>query len=345
MIKPECRATAIGSFPQDNAADALALIQECLPAIPVWPQLPNVSFNEGMCPQCSEGIPGVEIAAAERRIWVDTSADFFGGIEKFYELFLAEDPELFAISPGFSAGVHAFLETMKNECAGAFAVKGHVTGPVTWGLTVPDENKRATYYNEHLKDVIVKCIARKAQWQVALLKVLNPNVIIFVDEPYLQSIGSSTIALQREDVKEKVDEVLDTIIAAGATPGIHCCGNTDWGFISQTATQILNFDAYEFGETIALYPKEIAAYIERGGIIAWGIVPSSEKVLSENADSIIKKFHVAADRLVTQGISKNTLLEQALITPSCGVGSLPIPVAECVMRLLKQVTDKMSGKV
>ncbi|MFA6449686.1 MAG: hypothetical protein WCX65_09470 [bacterium] len=344
MINPECRATAIGSFPHKDSEGALSLIRGCLTDIPVWPQLPNVSFNEGMCPQCSEGIPKVRIDAAERRIWVDTSDDFFGGIEKFYEHFLAEDPALFAITPDFSTGVHAFFDTMNDACAGAFAVKGHVTGPVTWGLTVPDEQKRATYYNEHLKDVIVKCIARKAQWQIERLKAMNPNVIIFVDEPYLQSIGSSTIALQRDDVREKINEVLDTIAAAGATSGIHCCGNSDWGFIAQTAVNILNFDAYEYGETIALYPKEIAEFIERGGVIAWGVVPASDKALTETADTIITKFHAAMARLVEQGISKEKLLEQALITPSCGVGSLPVNVAEGVMRLLKETSAKLRGQ-
>ncbi len=343
MIKGECRATAVGSFPQAEPAGALDMISEYLADIPVWPQLPNLSYNEGMCPQYSEGIPGVRIEASAKRIYVDTSCDFFGGIERFYEKYLSEDAGQFAISEDFAAGLHVFLKELPNKAGKSFAVKGHVTGPVTWGLTVPDNYKRATYYNDHLKDVIVKCIARKAQWQVEQLRKLNQNVIIFVDEPYLQSIGSSTISLQRDDVREKLDEVMAAIIDSGGVPGVHCCGNTDWSLMAATRVQILNYDAYEYGETIALYPNDIIAYIERGGNIAWGVVPASEKAMSENTDSIIMKFEAAVGGLVKQGCSKSFLTEQSFITPSCGVGSLPVSIAAHVMRLTSDVSAKLRG--
>jgi methionine synthase II (cobalamin-independent) len=343
MKSYDCRATAIGSFPHTDTDDVLALIRECLPDIPVWPQLPNVDYREGMCQQFSEGIPGVVIDEKERRVWVDTSGDFFGGAEKFYKKYLTEDPEEFAISPEYAAGFPAFIEKMKGESERAFAVKGHVTGPVTWGLTIADENRRATYYNENLKDLIVKCMARKARWQVKRLRELNGSVIIFVDEPYLQSIGSSMVALDREDVIEKLDEVFEEIICAGGVPGIHCCGNSDWGLVSRTKTRIINFDAYEYGETISLYPKEITAYLERGGAIAWGIVPASEQALSDTVDSLIGKLFAAFAHLEKHGLRRELLLERSLITPSCGVGSHTLEVSEGVLRLTRKVSDKLRG--
>ncbi len=340
----ECRATAIGSFPYENSESALDLIRENLKDIPVWPQLPKRGYKECMCPQYSEGVPGVSIDTDARRLWVDTTGDLLGDVEKFYEKFLAEDAALFGISEEYSAGFHSFVREFASAGGELFAVKGHVTGPVTWGLTVTDQDKKASYYNEFLKDCIVKGMMRKAQWQIDLLKRINPRVIIFVDEPYLQSIGSSTVSLDREDVGKSLEEVFDGIKAAGAIPGIHCCGNTDWGFIAETGVSIINFDAFEFGETMSLYPKPISAFLERGGNIAFGIVPSSNQALAETAESIVGKFRAVVSSLVKQGIPEERLLEQALITPSCGVGSLETETAEKAIVLNRMVSDILRGK-
>lgn len=338
-MKAQCKATAIGSFPHGTAADALALIRECLPDIPVWPQFPKLGYLEGMIPQFSEGIPGVRIDKRDHRIWVDTSGDFLALVEKFYEAYLAEDPALFAISKEYTAGFYSFI----GEYAGTrpAAVKGHVTGPVTWGLTVTDENKRAAWYNDHLKDCIVKCIARKAEWQIGLLGKISPDVIIFVDEPYLQLIGSSTLALQPGEVKERLDEVFGAILAAGGIPGIHICGNSDWGLIARTKVRIINFDAYEFGESISLYPNEIRSFVEGGGIIAWGIVPPSAKAMEETADSLVAKFRENTARLAKCGLSEELLFGNSLVTPGCGLGALPAEVAERAIRLTREVSEKL----
>ncbi|MBM3132761.1 MAG: hypothetical protein FJZ95_07000, partial [Chloroflexi bacterium] len=58
-FKPRGLATAIGSMPHADPAEAGALALRYLPDIPVWPQLPNRSFLENMYAQYSEGLPGV----------------------------------------------------------------------------------------------------------------------------------------------------------------------------------------------------------------------------------------------------------------------------------------------
>ena len=60
-FSPRCLATAIGSFPHKDAAEACDLILRSIPDIPVWPQLPAVDFREGMEIQYSEGLPCVVI--------------------------------------------------------------------------------------------------------------------------------------------------------------------------------------------------------------------------------------------------------------------------------------------
>jgi len=343
MFKPECRATAIGSFPHSTAAAAMKCIKEHLSDVPVWPQLPNFSYYESMCPQYSEGLPGVTVDTEARTIRVLSGDGLLERVEKFYEKYLSGDTSFFAISNEYAEGLYGFLNDAEIRSVDHWAVKGHTVGPVTWGLTVADENKRASFHNDHLKDCVVKCMARKSEWQIMKLKEINPRVIIFLDEPYLQSIGSAAVALRPEEVAEKLDEVFEAIIDAGGVPGIHICGNSDWGLIAKTKTQIINFDAFEFGSSISLYPKEISEFIERGGVIAWGVVPTSMKVEVETRDSIIAKFNDGIESLEKHGIPRYRLLEQAMITPSCGVGSLPIETAERAISLTAEVSDSLRG--
>jgi arginine utilization protein RocB len=97
--------------------------------------------------------------------------------------------------------------------------------------------------------------------------------------------------------------------------GIHCCGNTDWSVLLSTHLDILSFDAYGYLETLSLYPKDLKAFLERGGILAWGIVPTSEEVLKEEAESLVKRFKEGVEVLSKKGMDR-TLLERAILTPS-----------------------------
>ena len=86
------------------------------------------------------------------------------------------------------------------------------------------------------------------------------------------------MAVSRENIINYLNEVIDAIKLEGALSGIHCCGNTDWSLLTDTKVDIINFDAYEYSEKLALYSDSIESFIKRGGKIAWGIVPSSEKL-------------------------------------------------------------------
>jgi methionine synthase II (cobalamin-independent) len=110
-----------------------------------------------------------------------------------------------------------------------------------------------------------------------------------------------------------------------------------------TNLNILSFDAYGYLETLSLYPKELKAFLERGGILAWGIVPTSEDVLKEEAESLVKRFKEGVETLSKNGIDQ-TLLQRAILTPSCGMASLPIHLAEKVCQLTAEVSKRLRGE-
>jgi methionine synthase II (cobalamin-independent) len=211
-----------------------------------------------------------------------------------------------------------------------------VTGPISFGLSVTDQNRRPLLYDEVLADAIAKHLRLKAAWQEAALKDVCPKTIISVDEPYLSSLGSAFVSTSREQVITLLAEVLGGISGIKA---IHCCGNTDWSVLLQTSLDILSFDAYNYGETLALYPDEVNSFLSRGGVIAWGIVPNDEQALNkETKDSIGDRLEKTMGLLSKKGVSYDTIKSQCLITPSCGLGSISIKAAARALELTAAVS-------
>ncbi len=332
-----CLPTIIGSMPHTDPQKACALITRFLKDIPAWPQLPRRSFPENMYVQYSEGFPGVVVE--NDRIYVDTSKDYQKSLEGLYAAYLENDAAKFPIGRDYAAGLYAFLD---QPGLSPRAVKGHVSGPLSWGLTVADENKKAVLYHEVLGDAIPKLLKLKAAWQEKELKKISKNTITFVDEPIMASYGSvvaSGAFSKPEKIAEMIDEVFDGI---SGLKGIHCCGNTDWSVILKTKLDILNFDTYNYAESVSLYPEEIKKFLGRGGAIAWGIVPNNtEPLTKESVASLKDRLEEAMAPFTRNGLPFKDIVRHSLLTPSCTLMPLSEEGAEQALKLLTDLSNEM----
>jgi hypothetical protein len=289
--------------------------------------------------QYSEGIPCIQIDRGKSRMYFDTSGDYSEVLAGFYETYLmAMDPEEgngdcsgMAISPEFSKGLYTFEKRLNNLKTKLPFIKVQTTGPCSFALTITDENKRAIYYNEEFRDVVVKALAMKCRWQIQKLQPFAENMICFIDEPILSAFGSSTyISVKREDIVTHLREVIQAIHADNGIAGVHCCGNTEWSILIDAGVDIVNFDAYGYGETIAMYSESVKKLFERGGMLAWGIIPTSKAIKEENSESLAGRLENLMENLSDKGLDKQLIAEQAIITPSCGTGSMEPDDAEKV---------------
>ncbi len=309
-----CLPTAVGSMPQTDPQASCSQVVHYLKDIPAWPQLPRRSFLENMYVQYSQGFPGVVLK--ENRIYIDRS-QAQEQMEQFYTAYLGNDLEKFAVAAEYAAGLDKFLSMPGLS---PWAVKGQVTGPVTWGLTVTDENRRAIIYDDVLSDAVPKLLRLKASWQEKALSQISKNTIIFIDEPYMAAYGSVGVSLSKERIVSLLDEVFGGI---SGIKGVHCCGNTDWSVLLETSTDILNFDTYNFAESLSLYPAEVKEFLDRKGTIAWGIVPNDADVLAgETVASLRDRLEEAMAPFTRNGTSFRQLIKQSLLTPSCTLASL-----------------------
>ncbi|NOR15852.1 MAG: hypothetical protein GQ544_09115, partial [Candidatus Aminicenantes bacterium] len=319
---------------------ACDVILNSIPDIPIWPQLPNANFREEMEIQYSEGFPCVELDEAKQRMFFKTDVDITSDFEKFYENYLADNLDYFKITPEYSRGIYAMEQRLlENPPPSLQYFKSHVTGPMTVGLGRVDENKRAIYYNDMFRDLIIKGTEMKVRWVLNKFKFLGCPQICFIDEPILSAFGSSTyVSVQRPEVVEHLQECVAAVHKEGALAGIHCCGNTEWTILIDAGVDIISFDAYEYAESIAYYSDQTRSYLEKGGVLAWGIIPTSEKINQETPDSLVAKLKAGIDHLASKGINKELIWEKCLLTPSCGTGSLSVELSEKIFAQLSEVS-------
>lgn len=334
MLRP-LSTTGIGSLPHIVPVDACSLILETFD-IPFWPQLPKRSFLEWMIPQYIEGMPYVRINPEEKTIIINR--DQSDELERFYET--CKDDCRIAISEDYAKGLHVFLKIIKGR---QFEVlKGQVTGPLTFTLGLRDNEGRLLFFDEELREIALMLLKAKVRWQVDILRPYSKDIMIFIDEPILSAIGSSTyISVSREETLRLLREMVSTIQEEGAIPGIHCCGNAEWPLVIETGIKVLSFDAYGYFESLALYREALTEFLSKGGYLSWGIIPTTEAIAREDFDSL-KGLFVKEFRRLTRFIPEETLMKRTILTPSCGTGSRSINETIKIFQLLIRLKESLS---
>jgi methionine synthase II (cobalamin-independent) len=331
-----CLPTAIGSMPHTDAGEACSIVLKYLAEIPAWPQLPKRSPKENMIIQFSEGFPGVVMKGD--KIHIESSANFDTELEQIYVDCEQGNAIKYDISAEYAAGLHAFL----SKATGSKIVKGQVTGPVTWGLAVTRQDGLGILYDETLAEAAAKFLRLKASWQEHTLREVSPDTIIFVDEPYLVSLGSVFTPVPEERVPVLLEEVLKGI---KGIKGLHCCGNTNWSVLLDTSIDILSFDAYNYASSLSTHSGKVKSFLERGGSIAWGIVPNDEEALAdESLPSLRDRLEEAMAPFTRDGVKFRQIVAQGLITPSCTLAGLSLEEANQTLELTARLSRDLRSR-
>jgi methionine synthase II (cobalamin-independent) len=336
-------------MPHKDRERVIAFIVEQMGEIPVWPQL-SAYHGEQMMVQFTEGLPGL-VTRNGRSAFLTRSPRFEGELLAFYEEYLsvaagdlAPGQSRFRLGDENGRTLFAFLEYLAKRRTSVKGVKGQIVGPFTLLSGLKDEDDRLALYDPRLRDVVVKTLALKAQWQTELLGRFGAPPIIFIDEPVMTGFGSTAfISVSAADVRAMLDEVVSHIQQAGGLAGVHVCGNTDWSILLGSSVDVINFDSYTYFERFALYRKELASFIKRGGIVAWGLIPTADEdlVSRETSASLVQRWMEQARELTGPEIALRSLLHHSLVTPSCGCGSLGEQVADRIVRLTRQVSEAL----
>ncbi|GAB4275197.1 uroporphyrinogen decarboxylase/cobalamine-independent methonine synthase family protein [Thermincola ferriacetica] len=343
-------STGIGSLPLTGPREATEFIMKKFADIPHWAQLPRAGEQEGFINQFIGPLTKVGLISMHgAKYYFNTDdQDWAARLGEFYAIYLAaaegDDKALqyFAFPPDSAKGYYDFRKYLTEKGTGsARCLKGQISGLLSVGFALTDQNRRAAYYDPQIRDVLIKVLSMQGKLQARELAEFGLPVIIFVDDPGLYACGMSThVTLKREEIIDELNAIFEQIHSAGAAVGVHSCAGMDWTILMESNLEIISFDAYEYFVSLASYSSELKQYMDRGGILAWGIVPTSEKLYQESAETLASLLGERLQALEGKGLDRDILLRQSLITPSCGTGLLTEELANKVYDITVQVSEK-----
>lgn len=301
--------------------------------IPFWPQLPLLSYYEDMYVQAAEHFPGIAVDFDRRTIQFSVEK-FVAELEETLTHF--DEPEFFDISKTYSGVYHRFLEM---DLSSRPAIRGQLEGPISFGLNVHDQDNRPILFNETVRSFMLEFMAKRINTQLNRLKKLNSKAFMFVDEPGLQYIFSAMSGYDSITARQDM-EVFFSMVERPR--GVHLCGNPDWDFLLGLDLDVLSLDVYSNGEVFASYAKSILSFLERGGYLIWGIVPTNfEPFEKENLESLGKRLLNHWQILERNGIDHDFLISRSMISPAtcCLVNPDGVSTVEKAFAMVKSLSE------
>ncbi len=333
--------TAIGSVPLLDPEAAVASMEKL--DIPAYPQMVKVSPWEDMFLGALDGLPALMIDREARTVRAKRG-DRENDLADFYGRFLAGERDFLALGPECGRGFEAFLKRAAADPAyGPDFLKVQVIGPLTFGqMVLMEDEKNALVDDPELLEATTLALGGKAAWEARKIRELGRTPVVFIDEPGLASFGSAFSTLTGDRVISAMGSAAQVVRDDGPVLiGCHICGNTDWAMMMDTGIDIVNFDAFEVMEQFSLYPKPLLAFLEKGGLVAWGIVPAhgfspdlTAGILADQLEAGWRNF----DRL---GVPRDLIAARSILTASCGLSMLEPDLALAATRMITEVAEKM----
>lgn len=276
--------------------------------VPFWPQLPHYSYYEDMYVQASEHFPGI-LLDLEKRTLRFSMEKFVAELEETLGHF--DEPAYFDISETYSVVYKRFLAFDFSDRP---AIRGQLEGPISFGFNVLDQDDRPILFDDTVRPFMLEFLAKRVNAQLERLTKRNPNAFMFIDEPGLQFLFSAMSGYSDMVAKGDMEAFFSMI---HRPRGVHLCGNPDWDFLLGLDLDILSLDVYSNGEVFVSYADSIKKFIERGGVLVWGIVPTNfEPFEKENLDSLDKRLEEIWRTLGKRGIDLEFLLSRSLLSPA-----------------------------
>lgn len=336
-FRPKFMAFCLAGMPHRDVEEACQVMLNNFPEVPIVPRLsscPPQNIFQGMpCLNRGKGGPYFELAGRE------------GELVEFYERYLSGEDH-FDTGPELEPPLYKLAEMFKEKPWPQLKLMHFfVPGPYTYGFVFKDEKDAPAFYNDTLRDVMVKQLTMRARWRERKIKELFPGVptLFHISEAGLGVYTSAGGTGSWDAIKNAINEVLGVV--EGITC-IHCCDNFDWSLLMETDIDCINFDAYHYGDTMSLYPDALKRFLERGGMIAWGAVPTgvTGDIENENPGSLMKRLEEAIRLAVDKGIDRELLLESSWITPSCDTTTMSVELAERVYAYTRELSQRMREK-
>lgn len=332
---PPLTTTGIGSLPHKSVDDALR--ESFRVDVPYLPELPMRDTREFMLAHATEGIPGV-VADAEGMVAVDLDKWKKGrGVfdDKLHAAIEGNRLDLFLPTENAQAALWPFLERLKRE--NRKLAKVQIAGPMTvqWALRTTTGEVPPAAVHTHVSRTILARTLALAQ----AVEATGARPVVFFDEP-----GLYAFSRQQPRHLLMMQELRINAMALkkrGASVGLHCCSDADWGTLLGIGLDVLAIDAKLSLRSLLKAGDTLVTFVSMGGKLALGVIPTNasdgaEPMVTELVSGLRENLNTLEQYFPTRASIFEHILSRSMLTPACGL-------ALKTEREAEQVIDRLDG--
>jgi len=341
IFRPRFLPTMTASVPYRHKEKAIEAVLKYFPEAPCIPIM-TTSLRWML-----EGIPCLTFDRQHKRVVFDIRHEREAELITFYDKYDQEDLDYFKITPEVAPCFYGLLDVLKRSRPESLScVHFETAGPVLLSDVIKQSNGRSSFFDPTLRDILIKGTRIKSKWILRKITTEVPDVEIVAGHPettlvnFTSASGSGT----RNSIISAIDggfQDLDCIRC------VHCCSNIDWSLLTDSNINMIHFDAYQHTDKLALYHKEIAGFLKRGGMLGWGIVPVvNESFLRESVQTLFEKLSYGIDLFVSKGIDEEELACSSWVLPSCETVMMTPDLSDrafCAARRISQLLRNKYG--
>lgn len=315
---PGGAATGIGGLPHLDTSLAVAFALRDM-EVPCIPRLPRRSPAEGAIAQAMVGMHGITIGQ-------------YGSISVHPEQIDSLVPLETDLQHDAFVGFRTFLDLAPLELGRDYDgwVKWQFIGPVTFGLAL----MRAGVPMSEAFSAAVRAIRTRVQHLLEAVEVALPRSrqIVFIKEPAFGELMQPGFPIAPETAIDLVSGAL-AAIETTAISGLHCCGSGDVPSQLAAGPAIISLPVRA---DIAESAGYLIRFLESGGRIAWGVVPTAGPITT-SAERPWRQLCALWCELVKCGADPTLLRTQSLVTPECGLSGHTPAVAQRVHAIVAEI--------
>ena len=209
-----------------------------------------------------------------------------------------------------------------------------LTGPITLDLDLQARGLDA----EEAARAAVRAVEDIAVWVLDQARSVVPDapLLLFLEEPGLRNSMHPTFPMTPPEIEQVMTEVV-TSVGGEAPVGVQVDGRVDFAMLLRTGISALAAPVTARLETAA---AELGKFLEAGGVIAWGAVPTDEP-LGLSTERLWRRLSALWCELTRVGADPMLLRERSIITPAGDLGAFGFSQAERVISLSKELASRV----
>ncbi|MDT8915684.1 methionine synthase [Amycolatopsis sp. PS_44_ISF1] len=315
---PAGAATAIGSMPGTDPAEASAVVFGELPDFPHLPELP------------ARGV-GADILGRTAALLVDLAVEV---VPSGYRVAARPGHEHRRGRDLLQWDLDALQEAKEKAGGTPPVIKTQIAGPWTLaaGVELPRGHRVLTDRGA-LRDFTASLLDGVAEHVRELTARTGAPVVVQLDEPSLPAVlagGLSTpsgygnvAAVAEPEARDLLATVIDSIHGVTGQPVVvHCCApQPPISLLRAAGADAIAFDFTRLSGSSAAFLDEIGEAWDSGTVLFLGLVPATDPGAPVALRDVAAPAFKLVDRL---GFNRDILVERAVPTPACGMaGATP----------------------